>query len=145
MSVSPGTPESLTPSLPSFALSTPDGTWTSTVQTPSPAGSPLTPLQFIRRSDVDQAEISLSSLALSTHLSKSSTPSRPTRPRRSTTKNQAKVVQRPWFVIFDAYIAFVLLNHETSLLSMTINDILMATNITLVLASEVYLDQVVLL
>ncbi|KAH8118351.1 hypothetical protein DFH11DRAFT_1566963 [Phellopilus nigrolimitatus] len=57
---SPGSPESLGPSLPSFAISTPDGSKTQSLQS-----SPLTPLKFMRRADVDPSEFSLSSMALS--------------------------------------------------------------------------------
>ena len=92
--IPPGTPESLPPSLPSFALSTPEGTRASTVHTPSPNASPLTPLQFIRRAGLDQTELSLT---LSTNMNKSkpNTPPPPLRTRRSTTNSHSKVIWRP--------------------------------------------------
>ncbi|KAI5125054.1 hypothetical protein M0805_007477 [Coniferiporia weirii] len=91
---SPGSPDSLGPSLPSFALSTPDGTQVQAMQSQSPKSSPLTPLQFMRRADADLSELSLSSVALSTGPngpSKSSS----IRPRGATSSAPTKTVWRP--------------------------------------------------
>jgi hypothetical protein len=51
----PRTPEPRLPFVPSFALSTPSGHSPHSIKSNSPSvkGSPLTPLQFIRRADVD--------------------------------------------------------------------------------------------
>lgn len=51
----PRTPEPRLPFVPSFALSTPSGQSPHSIKSNSPSakGSPLTPLQFIRRADVD--------------------------------------------------------------------------------------------
>ncbi|THH10070.1 hypothetical protein EW145_g1570 [Phellinidium pouzarii] len=90
---SPGSPDSLGPSLPSFALSTPDGSQTQTMQPNSP-GSPLKPLQFMRRADADSSELSLSSIALSAGLATSSKSSM--RPKGSASNAvPPKVVWRP--------------------------------------------------
>ncbi|KAG5729725.1 hypothetical protein E4T56_gene1064 [Termitomyces sp. T112] len=55
--VLPRTPEPTVPFVPSFSISTPDGksprSLHSASNSPSTKGSPLTPLQFIRRADVD--------------------------------------------------------------------------------------------
>lgn len=52
---SPRTPEPKMPFVPSFSLSTPSGQSPHSMKSNSPSvrGSPLTPLQFIRRADVD--------------------------------------------------------------------------------------------
>ncbi|CCL99169.1 uncharacterized protein FIBRA_01184 [Fibroporia radiculosa] len=47
----PRTPEPKSPYIPSFALSTPNGTSPKSIKTASSPGSPLTPLQFLRRVD----------------------------------------------------------------------------------------------
>ena len=49
----PKTPEPKSPYLPSFALSTPNGTSPQSLKTSPSPGSPLHALQFIRRADVE--------------------------------------------------------------------------------------------
>lgn len=51
--IAPKTPEPRDAFIPSFALSTPGGTSPKSIKTNSSSGSPLTPLQFLRRADVD--------------------------------------------------------------------------------------------
>ncbi|KAG6833796.1 hypothetical protein H0H87_011730 [Tephrocybe sp. NHM501043] len=79
--VPPRTPEPTLPFVPSFSLSTPNGksphSLHSASNSPSTKGSPLTPLQFIRRADLDNAL-------------RPGTPSKPPinlRPRVATTQN----------------------------------------------------------
>ena len=71
---SPGSP---VPFLPSFAISTPDGSLTQPFQANLSVGSPLTPMQFLRRVD-EPPELSLSSPSLA--LSSKSNPGMPTKP-----------------------------------------------------------------
>ena len=49
----PKTPEPRDAYIPSFSLSTPGGTSPKSIKTNSSSGSPLTPLQFLRRADID--------------------------------------------------------------------------------------------
>lgn len=51
----PKTPEPRDAFIPSFALSTPGGTSPKSIRTGSSPGSPLTPLQFLRRADIDMS------------------------------------------------------------------------------------------
>lgn len=84
----PRTPEPRLPFVPSFALSTPTGQSPLSMKSSSPSakGSPLTPLQFIRRADVDA-------------MLRPATPSKPPslRPRNSTahTPNTRNSIWRP--------------------------------------------------
>lgn len=49
----PGTPEPILPFVPSFSISTPSGQSPKSLKTTPSTGSPLTPLQFMRRADAD--------------------------------------------------------------------------------------------
>ncbi|KAL5527398.1 hypothetical protein ACEPAG_6189 [Sanghuangporus baumii] len=88
---SPGSPDSSGRNVPSFAISTPDGTQ----RTGSPGSSPLTPFQFIRRADANASEISLSSLALSNDLSTSAVSTVSIRPRRRMSSTSSKFAWKP--------------------------------------------------
>lgn len=73
----PKTPEPMSPYLPSFALSTPNGTSPRSLKgSPSP-GSPLHALQFIRRADMDSLSY------------------RPETPTRSTRSGTSSVLSTP--------------------------------------------------
>ena len=89
---SSGSPDSITRNVPSFAISTPDGSQKSG----SPRSSPLTPIQFIRRADTSASEISLSSIALSYDLSNSGiTSASSIHPRRRLSSISQKVSWKP--------------------------------------------------
>ncbi|KAL5508243.1 hypothetical protein ACEPAH_5862 [Sanghuangporus vaninii] len=88
---SSGSPDSSSRNVPSFAISTPDGTQ----RTGSPGSSPLTPFQFIRRADANASEISLSSLALSNDLSTSAVSTVSIRPRRRMSSTSSKFAWKP--------------------------------------------------
>ncbi|KAL5530409.1 hypothetical protein ACEPAF_6667 [Sanghuangporus sanghuang] len=88
---SSGSPDSSGRNVPSFAISTPDGTQ----RTGSPGSSPLTPFQFIRRADANASEISLSSFALSNDLSTSAVSTVSIRPRRRMSSTSSKFAWKP--------------------------------------------------
>ena len=99
-------PDSVVKHLPSFALSTPDGSFSQALPSTPSIGAPLTPLQFMRRAERDPTELSLSSLALSTATGIStgfSTPSKSqhTRSKVSVPGTPSKpAVWRPWYLSF---------------------------------------------
>lgn len=77
----PKTPEVASSHLPSFALSTPSGTSPKSIKTVSSPGSPLTPLQFLRRADRESP------------VPRAETPTRP--PRNTAAKPARPPVWRP--------------------------------------------------
>ncbi|KLO15894.1 hypothetical protein SCHPADRAFT_901991 [Schizopora paradoxa] len=76
-------PEPPVPPLPAFAISTPDGSSNQAMLSTSSVGSPLTPLQFMRRADAEPSEFSLSATPSRGSLSTRSKVSIPNTPSKS--------------------------------------------------------------